>query len=230
MSAGAEILNWIDDLPEDVRAAVLAEMKTVKAPAKTLIYERNAPVKGLYRIVRGEVRVFTLTPEGRELVFKIYGAPENFGDISAIDGAHYPVFAETVGECELRFLSREQLCRLRATHHAVESALVRFLVKITRSSLGFMEDAAVSSLQARVASRLGFLYASAKARGENPAELKIAQKDIGVMIGASRQATNKALAELQAQGLIETSYGAVRILDPGRLRAVSRPYAAEAAE
>ena len=222
MAKGAELLNWIDDLPLNVRDAVLAEMKGVKAPDKTLLFERHTPSKGLYRIISGQVRSFTLTAEGRELVYKIYSPPENFGELAAIDGGPHPTFAETIGACELLFLSSEALTRLRAKHLVIETALLRCVAQMARSSLYFVEDIATSTLKARVAARLAFIYAGAKARGEDPREVKISQKDIASMVGSSRQSINKALTELQELGLIETRYSAIRILNPRGLSNLGR--------
>lgn len=214
MNDGAEVLNWIDTLPDDIRDAVLAQMKSTRAKTGALLYERYAEAKGLYLICTGNVRLFSLSPEGRELTYKVYSPNESFGDVAAIDGKPYPLSADAVTDCELLFLPRARLNSLREKYRGIETALLNFTVRIARTSLLFVEEATLFPLNARVASRLSFLAASAKARGEAVSELKIAQKDIGVMVGASRQAVNKVLSEFQALGLIETSYGAVRIIDP----------------
>lgn len=217
MNKGAEILNWIDTLPYEVRDVVLSQMQNVRAPAGALLNERYAPARGLYRIVKGKVRLFSLSPDGQELLYKIYTPPENFGDLAAIDGLPYPLSAEAVTDCELLFLSSSKLTRLRKAYPQIETALLAFVVKIARSSVLFIEEAFVFPLAARIASRLSFLASSAKARGESMTELKIAQKEIGVMVGASRQAVNKVLAEFQALGLVETHYGSIRITNPKAL-------------
>ena len=226
VNKGVEVLNWIDALPTDARNAVLAQMQTMRAPAGALLYERYAPVRGLYRIVSGKVRLFSLSPDGREFLYKVYAAPENFGDLAAVDGEPYPLSAEAVTDCELLFLSRPQLTRLRETYPQVETALVDFFARIARGTVLFIEEASIFPLSARIASRLSFLASSAKARGESMTELKIAQKDIGVMVGASRQAVNKVLAEFQALGLVETRYGSIRIADRKGLLQQSLRFAA----
>ncbi len=224
MSKGVEVLNWIDALPAEVRDEVLNEMQSMRAPAGVLLYERYAPARGLYRLTKGQVRVFSLSPDGKELLFKIYSPLENFGDLAVIDGEPYPLSAETLTDCELLFLSRSKLTRLRKAHPEIETALLDFFVKISRSSLLFMEEVTMFPLPARIASRLSFLASSAKARGEPMSDLKIAQKDIGVMVGASRQAVNKVLAEFQTLGLVETRYGSIRITDAEGLKRQSLRY------
>lgn len=213
MSDGAEVLNWIDALTAPTKEAVLGHMKPVRARAGSLLYERYSEAKGLYLINSGNIRLFSLAPDGRELTYKIYGPNESFGDVAAIDGYPYPLSADAMTDCDLLFLSRSNLTALRERYPTIETALLNLTARIARTSIMFIEEATLFPLNARIASRLSFLAASAKARGESVAELKVAQKDIGVMVGASRQAVNKVLSEFQALELIETSYGSVRIKD-----------------
>ncbi len=224
MNTGAEVLNWIDALPADIRAAVLGQMQSLRVPARFMLMERYAPVRGLYRIVKGKVRLFSLATDGRELLYKVYGPSENFGDLAAIDGKPYPVSAESLTECELLFLSRKKLIELREAHPQMETVLLDYFVRVARSSLLFIEEISIFPLAARIASRLSFMASSAEAKGETVTELKVAQKDIAIMVGASRQAVNKVLAEFQSLGLIQTHYGALRILDRDGLLLQSRRF------
>ncbi len=213
MPATTGILNWVDALPDSVRMGVLSEMKSLRAPAQTMVYERYAPVKGLYQVVSGKVRLYTVASDGREMTYKIYGKNETFGDLAAIDGQPYPLSADAVTDCELLYLTRQKLSQLRSTHPEIETALLEFCVRVARMTLGIAEEATMYPLQARIASRLTYLTANARARGESLNNLKIGQKEIAVMVGASRQAVNKVLAEFQSKGLIETHYGGIHIKD-----------------
>lgn len=49
--------------------------------------------------------------------------------------------------------------------------------------------------------------------------LRITQQELAYLVGLSRQRVNEALATLQAQGLVRTEYGGLRVLDLAGLRA-----------
>ena len=217
MPTGAERLDWIGGLPPSVREAVLAEMKPLKLPPKTHMFERGEPGKGIFRLMRGSAKVFFLASGGRELVAKVYYPTECIGDVTAVDGGPHEVFAETLTECEFLVLSHDSLSKLRALYPEINSALLNNLASILRATNAFLEEITVFKLAARVAGRLCWLAASAEARGEAISELKIPQKELGLMVGASRQAVNKVLADFQRIGVLKTSYGAVSIADIGRL-------------
>ena len=218
MAKGAETLNWIDALPDELRAAVMSQMKTVRVREGALICERFTPAKGLFRVVSGTVRLFSLAPDGREMIYKLNGAGESFGDIAAIDGGPYAVSTEAVTDCELLFLSRSQLNELRKKYPELETALLGFVARIARTSIMSLEVATIFPLHARVASRLVFLAANENTGSGQTIELKIAQKDLSIMVGASRQAVNKVLVEFQSMSLIETRYGSLCITDLDGLR------------
>ncbi len=218
MPKGAEILDWIGALPTEIRSAVIAEMRPLKAPAGALLYGRGASSKGVFRLEKGSVRLFFLTPGGRELVLKLFYPTECIGDIAVVDGKPYELFAEAHTDCELRVLSPEKLKMLRKKYPAMDAILLDNMTRVARTALQFIEEIAVFTLEARVASRLAWLAASAKARGESVERLTIPQKELGLMVGASRQAINKVLSKLQKLGVLKTSYGAVTIIDVAALR------------
>ena len=205
-------------LPTNVKSAVLAEMKPLSLLAGTFLYERGAIAKGIFRINKGSVRLFFLTPNGRELVLKRFYPPESVGEVATVDGKKHELFAEAHTDCELDVLTFEKLQDLRKTYHEIDTALLDVMTRIARSALSFTEEIAVFTLEARVASRLSWLAASAQARGESVDRLKIPQKELGLMVGASRQAINKVLSDLQKLGVLKTSYGAVWITDVAALR------------
>ncbi len=182
-----------------------------------MLYERHSSPKYIYRIIEGRVRFFFLTEGGREMLLKIFAPPETLGDIAGVDGQPYPAFAETDTDCEFQLLTIEKFRALRNRYPAIDAALLDIMTAGTRILLRMIEEATVFSLQARIAARLCRLVASAEARGESISELKIPQKEIGLMVGASRQAVNKVLADLQKSDVVKTQYGAIEIIKPVQL-------------
>ena len=218
VTQGAEILDWIGSLPQELRDEVISQCSEVSLPVGRMLYQRSEPPSGLYRIIEGRVRLFFLTECGRELLLKVFQPDESIGDLAAVDGQPYPIFTETQTECRFHFLSREKLDALRKRHPEIETALLNYMTRALRTTLRFLEEVTVYPLKSRIASRMTWLVDSANARGEAVDELKIPQTEIALMVGASRQAVNKVLSDLQQQGVVKTGYGAVEIRDFVRLR------------
>lgn len=218
MAAVSYNFDWIGLTPPDVQRAIFAEMTPMSLPAGAMLYERNSVPKGVYRLVCGKVRLFFLTEGGRELLLKIFGPPESFGDLAAVDGLPYPVFAETQEDCDFQFLPRESLCALREKYPVIDTALLHYMTDAARLTLQLLEEVTVFTLQARIAARLSKMVDRTETMGKPISALKVPQRDIGLMVGASRQAVNKVLSDFQKLGVVRTQYGAVIIEDIARLR------------
>jgi CRP-like cAMP-binding protein len=211
--ARAREFDWVGCLPETAREAVLAEMTRIVLPAGRMIYERDAPPTGIYRVVRGRVRMFFLAGSGRMGTIRFYKPTDTVGDLAAIDGKPRLLFAETTTECEFQFLPIERMKALRAAYPAIDATLVLNLAHSLRLSLLLIESLTNHSLASRVAMRLDWL-----AREDAPGVVKdidiaISQADLAQMVGASRQATNKVLGDLQKCGALDVGYGSLRVLD-----------------
>ena len=51
------------------------------------------------------------------------------------------------------------------------------------------------------------------------ASVRLSQDEIGALAGVSRQSANRALHQLEAQGLLRVAFGSVTVLDLAGLRA-----------
>ncbi len=216
--ARAQEFDWVGCLPEDVRTALLAETVKVAMPAGTMLYERNAPATGVYRLKQGRVRQFFLTASGREHVAKICDPVETVGDLAAIDGKPRMLFSQTVTDCDFEFLPIEKLPRLRAKYRAIDEALVVHLASALRMAMQFIEEATTFDLPMRVASRLYWLSFETPSATNDEIDVRISQGELALMVGASRQAINRALGDLQKCGAIRISYGSIAITDRRRLK------------
>lgn len=221
LTLGAEYPNWIGLLPRDIKILVEAKMTRVTLRAGVMLYERNEQSNGIYRLRSGRMRLFFLTENGQELVLKMLEPNETVGELATLDGLPRHVFAETLTDCELDLLPVSDFHSLRRTHPEIDSALVTFLSSIIRTLLQLVEEAAIYPLRARVAARLCWLVDSAAAKGGTIESLAISQKDLGLMVGAARQAVNRILGDFAAIGATKTSYGKIIIHNISQLRQIA---------
>jgi DNA-binding GntR family transcriptional regulator len=57
--------------------------------------------------------------------------------------------------------------------------------------------------------------------GETRAEVNLSQATIAALLGVSRQSVNEALGRLRDQGVVETGYRSIRIVDADKLASVA---------
>ncbi|SEH13914.1 cAMP-binding domain of CRP or a regulatory subunit of cAMP-dependent protein kinases [Sphingopyxis sp. YR583] len=207
-----DLLQWTSSVTAE---AFTAAANPRRVAAGSLIYQQGDPGPEMFRIVEGAVRVSVSRDDGREIIFLFFSAGDCFGVSGLIDGEAMPQTAEAISPTVLQVISAPAFTRLREDHRDFDNALLRLLALQMRFISTHFIEASLSSLASRVCARL--IEYARPAPGE-AASVRISQNELAAAVGGSRQRVNRVLRQLQAEGLITTDYGAIRIIDPRGLR------------
>ncbi len=203
-----ESRSWLDNVSTQTQQALSGAARKITLTRGQTLYERKAEPTGIYLIKQGHMRITFQSGSGAHHLLKI-GAPGGVvGDLACVDGFPYPVFVEAMTSCTLEFIPKKAFETLRALYPDINGALLTHFARLSRTMINMMEVTFLGNTHARVASRIAFL-----SREYGSLELTLSQTDLGLMVGLSRQATNSALKDLSALGLIKTQYGKIDILD-----------------
>lgn len=222
--------NWLELLPEHVQADVRALMTRRRFSDGESIYRLGEQGTTQYLILAGTVRVRSLSDTGKEITYVIYGPGDCIGYLSAIDGDVRPQDAVAMGEVELDCLGLQDFDRLRMQHPEIDRAMTLHLSRRLRELFKSYEVGKFFGLDRRLAHQIGFLLevADHTANGEIRNELDLTQELLASAVSASRQAISKILKEWADEGIVDYSYGQIRILDRARLKAVAEGLADKA--
>ncbi len=203
--------NWIGQLPEDLQLRTRELMRSRPVTKGELIYAEGSVLGALWQVRSGSVRVTNQAPDGREVIFAIFGPGDCFGEISLIDGGPASNTAMAIERGELAQLSKANFQRLYQDHAAFSRQLNRLLCARVRHMLHFYTDVTLRSLEPRMANRLVYLV-NANPMGPPDYRVEITQQDLANMLGASRQAVSKILNQWRDDGLIALEYGGITVL------------------
>jgi CRP-like cAMP-binding protein len=70
------------------------------------IFAKGSPGQCVMAVLRGSVKISSLSVGGREIVFAIFNAGDIFGEIAVLDGEERSADATAMTECELLVLNR----------------------------------------------------------------------------------------------------------------------------
>jgi len=207
--------SWISLLPDKVRDEVLRNMHPKTFRDGQRIYAVGETGRDSYLLVRGQVRVTNHAFEGKELLVMVLQPGDCFGDHSMVD--HLPRLSTTtaIGDVELLVLHRPDFERLYAEHGDIARSLVRVICYRYRLVYSTALDAALLSLQQRVARqlvRLAYSFGKADANGATLVE-GVSHEELAQIVGATRQTVSKALKDLQGTGALTLSYRRITIPD-----------------
>jgi CRP-like cAMP-binding protein len=183
------------------------------------IFDKGDDGDRLLGVLAGQVRIYVISSEGRELIMNVIMPGELFGEISLIDGKPRSASAVAIGDTDLLHIRRADLQSLLQKNSELCFKFMSVLCERVRWTSGLLEDASLLDLPARLAKRLLNL---AKGVGEKEGEavrinVKLSQTDLGNMLGVTREAVNKQLREWKKDGLVDMQDGHVLIQDPKTL-------------
>lgn len=201
------------------RIAALAARRSY--PKDTVIFAQGDVGDALYAVISGQVRIWTSTPNGREVFLNIMESGDTFGEIAVIDGRPRTASAMAVTDVELFLIRRPDLLGLMARDPALPMHLLKLFCQRLRWTSDLIEESALHDLQTRLARRVLRLTADHGQVDGNRTTLLISQGDLANFLSVSRQVVNQYLQEWRERGWISLSRGKLVIENPEALARAS---------
>ena len=164
----------------------------------------------MYLVESGRLAVQTTTSDGDTAIVRVIGPGHVVGELALIvDGLRRTGSVVALGRASVRVVHRSLFSELRARDPGVDRALVADLAaRLAALSEQFVVNQ-FGTLADRVLERLLVLDEVYR-----HGWIEINQEELAAMVGGSRQAVNRVLADAAAAGLVAVRRGAVRVLDP----------------
>jgi CRP-like cAMP-binding protein len=198
---------------------LLAYAQLVRHRAGSEIFAKGSPGLSLMAVLTGTVRISVVSENGREIVLNLIQPGEIFGEIALLDGRDRTADAYAMTDCELLVLNRRDFLPFLERRPDVCIKVIELLCHRLRQTSGQVEELSFWQLDSRLAKallRLAQERAQAAA-ASFPVSLRITQRELGSMVGGSREHVNKQLQAWQKAGLIELGKGEIAIRNPGAL-------------
>jgi CRP-like cAMP-binding protein len=177
--------------------------------AGEMLFASGDPVRSLFVMESGRLRLLRHTAHGAALVLHVAQAGESFAEASLFSPTyHCDAFAE-ISSIVIAYPKRALLGALRGDPEAAVT-LVEHLAQQVQALRGRIELLNVKSARDRV---LGYLHSRLGASA-TAVELDRSWKAIAGEIGLTHEAVYRALAELERDGLIERDGNTVALRQP----------------
>jgi CRP/FNR family cyclic AMP-dependent transcriptional regulator len=161
-----------------------------------------------------------LSVEGKQVVLNIINEGEVVGEIALLDGKERSADMTANTNCELLVIERRSFLPL-LERPALTRELLRVLCEKVRRTSEQVEDVLFLDVEARIAKALLRLVQNRAATSRPGARtvLRISQRELGNLVGASRESVNKQLQTWRRLGIVEIDNGAIVIRDTAALEA-----------
>ncbi len=210
--------EFFEGLPVAILDRLAATSRTIHYPAGTRIFAKGDDGLGLLAVISGSVKISATAEDGREIVLNRIGKGEVFGEIALLDGLPRTADASALAACSLLVLDRRSFLPLLVEEPAIAVRLLEVVSRRLRRTSEQVESLTFEAPGVRLAKAL-FRLAGIQGAGATPQpRVAITQRELGQIIGLSRESTNKYLREWEVAGLITLEKGACVIRDPIALR------------
>lgn len=171
----------------------------------------------LYLIHTGQVRVYRLSPEGKEQVIRMVGPGQFLGELSLFSTLPTTDYADAAEEAELCMIEGERLKRLMGAHPSIALKVMEELSKRLEDAESLIQDINLRTVGQRLAR-----FLLAESAGGREFSLKMSKGDLASRLGMSQETLNRKLAAFQERGLIELrGQRGIALLDPAALEDIS---------
>jgi CRP-like cAMP-binding protein len=130
-----------------------------------------------------------------------------------VTGTALEADARAASECRLAILNRRDVLAFFEQHPHAWRGLVGALCERLRNVDEQMAEIALMRLPVRLAKALLRLTAIAAQTGKHLAQVRLSQREIGSLIGATRESVNKWLGRWQRMGILQTAESLITIAD-----------------
>jgi CRP/FNR family transcriptional regulator, cyclic AMP receptor protein len=207
--------------PQDLDT-ILARAVVKRVLRGEVVRRRGDPGTGMAIIVNGKIRISLVSEDGREVTLGMLGPGDIIGEMTLIDGGAVSADATAQEDCVLLTLERGQFLRLLRSNSDLCLHLMAVLCLRLRRSNTALEDMALLDLPSRLGRLLLRLcddYGVACALGTR-IEIRMSQKDLSSLAGASREKVNKQLRQWEESGILGKDSGRLVVLRPEGLGTV----------
>jgi CRP-like cAMP-binding protein len=183
-----------------------------------VIFRVGSPGDIMMAVVTGTVRIVATSPQGKEIVLGDLKAGEVFGEIALLDGGERSADAVALTKCELLALERRDLMAALQRNPEACLRLLEVVCKRLRETDERITEIAFFELPVRLAKVL-LRTAAAPGAAARAATRKVAlsQRELGNMIGGTRESVNRCLRDWQRRGIIRLAKGWIILEDTAAL-------------
>ena len=180
-------------------------------------------MEGFYILKAGLVKIYKLSPEGKEQILHLVNEGETFaGAPIFLKQPHYPAFAQTLEESKAILIPKQALFRLIETNPNIALKILESFSTYLNNLVELVESLSLKDVSRRLAA---FLLDLAKKKGQSHPQgilipLKLTKQEIASRLGTVREVVSRTLSQFQAKGLIKLSGKSIIILKEAKLRSL----------
>jgi CRP/FNR family transcriptional regulator len=180
------------------------------------IFSEGEPANGFYVTVSGRVKVYKLSPDGKEQILHIFGPGEPFGEVPVFEGKQFPANASAIEKSSVIFFPRADFVGLIKRNPSLALSMLAVLSRRLRQFTVMIDNLSLKEVPAGLAAHI--LYLSDRNEGADRVALDVSKGQLASMLGTIPETFSRILSKLSQLGYIEADGKRIRIIDRDGLK------------
>lgn len=201
---------YFTGLGDEILAELVPGLRLIRYERGEVIFWQDEPCPGLQIIERGMVKLFKLSPQGRELIVNIFKEGATFAEVPVFDGGANPVNAAALEESDIWQLDTAEIRSLLQKHPEMSKQIMLNLAKNLRMMVGIIEEVSFYQVTQRLARLLSQMSAEELSGSD---VTRLTQDQLAARLGSVREVVARALRELERSGAIRVDRRQIQIID-----------------
>ena len=182
-------------------------------PRGELLFSEGEPAEGFFIVLDGRVKVYKLSPEGKERILHVIQPGGTFAEAAIFGEGLYPAYAEPLQVSKLLFLPKDALLALLRDNSRISINMIAGLSRFLRQFANQIEDLTFKDVPSRLARYLMDLSRGTK----RTVDLPISKSQLASNLGTVSETLSRTLRKLSEDDLIAVAGRTVEIIDFDRL-------------
>jgi CRP/FNR family transcriptional regulator len=167
-----------------------------------LIFSEGDDSTGFYVIISGRVKIYKVSPEGKEQILHIFGSGDPFGEVPVFTGQPFPAYAESITDSQIFIFPRESFVSLIRKEPSLALNMLSILSMRLKKFTSLIEDLSLKEVPGRLAAYL--ILMSERGSHENEITLEISKGQLASILGTIPETLSRILARLIKEGFIKS--------------------------
>ena len=199
-----------DDLK---RIRAIASLRQIEK--KEVLFSDGEEAKGFYVILSGKVKLFKVSPEGKEQILHIVSAPDAFAEAALFLEGTYPAFAEAMTDSQLLYFPKRDFIQLIEKNPQLSINIIVTLSHFLKRFASLIEELSLKEVSSRVAKYVVDLSIKSSKEGKSlkEVELDLSKTQLALKLGTISETLSRTLAKMKAKRIIDVKKNKIIILN-----------------
>jgi CRP/FNR family transcriptional regulator len=189
-------------------------------PKGTTLFSEGDEARGFYIPITGKVKIYKLSPDGKERILRIAHPGRTFAEAAIFDVGLYPANASTLEKSVLLFFPKQEILELLHGNVQLAINMIGGISRILRELMDQMEAMTFRDVPARLAR---YLLDQADGDGRQ-VTLPVSKTQLAANLGTVSETLSRTFRKMAEDKLLRVSSRTIELLDRQGLEEIAERY------